>query len=287
MMESCADLGNVALPLMVIGGPVSNYAATKAAKERADQLGLGPDQVLCTGDIVAYGADAEETSDLIQDWGIQVIRGNCEVSLANASQDCGCGFEEGTACNIMAKGWYANALARTRPDQAQWMGTLPPFIRGQVAGYSFVALHGAVTRDNRFLFESSPDSAFVEELQALKAFMDQPDLVIAGHSGIPFAKTIGKTSWVNAGSLGLPANDGTADVWYCLIDELDGMLQVSWHRLSYDWKHSQDSMRDAGLWEGYDRCLETGLWPSLDVLPADERARTGEPINLQPLNMSP
>ena len=200
---------------------MSNLSATKAAQQKAEELGLSPEQVLCTGDIVAYGAEAAETTELIRQWGIHVVRGNCEVSLGNSAQDCGCGFAEGTACNVMAKGWYANALRHTTPDQAQWMAGLPAFIRGTLAGRSFLALHGAVTRDNRFLFASDDEADFLEELQALNAIettIDSPDLVFAGHCGIPFAKTVGASQWINAGSLGLPANDGTPDVWYCLID---------------------------------------------------------------------
>ena len=37
-------------------------------------------------------------------------------------------------------------------------------------------------------------------------------------------------------------------------------------------------MRAAGLPAGYADALETGLWPSLDVLPPAERAAAGRPI---------
>ena len=37
-------------------------------------------------------------------------------------------------------------------------------------------------------------------------------------------------------------------------------------------------MRAAGLPVGYADALETGLWPSLDVLPPAERAAAGRPI---------
>ena len=285
-MDNLVDLGEIPSPLLIAGGPVSNFAATKALQQRVEELGIPAQQIICTGDIVAYGADAAETSDLIQSWGIHVARGNCEVSLANSSQDCGCGFEEGTACNIMAKGWYANALAQTRLEQAQWMGTLPPFIGGSIAGKSFVALHGAVTRDNRFLFASSPDDEFREELAALAEIGPLPDIIIAGHSGIPFHREIDGVHWINAGSLGLPANDGTADTWYCLLEAGQDRLTVSWQRLPYDWRKSQHSMREAGLCEGYDRCLETGLWPSLDVLPEVERAATGMRLELADLQIA-
>jgi len=34
------------------------------------------------------------------------------------------------------------------------------------------------------------------------------------------------------------------------------------------------------LAEGYAKALETGLWPSLDILPESERNQTGLPIEL-------
>lgn len=48
------------------------------------------------------------------------------------------------------------------------------------------------------------------------------------------------------------------------------------HRaLHYDAAGASAAMRTAGLHYGYAAALESGLWPSLDVLPAAERAATG------------
>ena len=91
---------------------------------------------------------------------------------------------------------------------------------------------------------------------------------------------------MNAGSVGLPANDGTSDGWYCLLEPGAAGLSVSWHRLNYDWQLSQQRMQQAGLCDGYDACLESGLWPSLDVLPPQERGETGQRIELAPLLLS-
>jgi hypothetical protein len=41
-------------------------------------------------------------------------------------------------------------------------------------------------------------------------------------------------------------------------------------------------MRSAGLPAGYADALETGLWPSVDVLPPEERAHGGRPLNFAP-----
>ena len=41
------------------------------------------------------------------------------------------------------------------------------------------------------------------------------------------------------------------------------------------WKH-----REAGLPAGYADAMQTGLWPSTDVLPPTELAQTGVPLEL-------
>src|ERR1700730_8770519 len=45
-------------PLMVFGGPYSNLEATRAVLDEATRLSISADRIICTGDVVAYGADA-------------------------------------------------------------------------------------------------------------------------------------------------------------------------------------------------------------------------------------
>jgi hypothetical protein len=78
--------------------------------------------------------------------------------------------------------------------------------------------------------------------------------------------------------IGMPANDGTPDVWYGLISMQDGQVVLSTHRLSYDHVATAAGMRRFGHANGYARSLITGLWPSLDVLPPTETAATGKKI---------
>ena len=64
--------------LLVFGGPYSNLRATQALRAKAAELGCAPSEVICTGDLVAYCAEPEETTQAIRDWGCHVIAGNCE-----------------------------------------------------------------------------------------------------------------------------------------------------------------------------------------------------------------
>jgi hypothetical protein len=89
-------------PLMVFGGPYSNLEATRAVLDEATRLSISADRIICTGDVVAYGADAAATVDLVRDRVSHVVMGNCEENLAAGSDDCGCGFPTGSSCERLS-----------------------------------------------------------------------------------------------------------------------------------------------------------------------------------------
>jgi predicted phosphodiesterase len=266
-------------PILVFGGPYSNLRATQAMRARAAELGIPPSSTICTGDVVAYCAEPEETTALVRDWGCHVIAGNCEEQLAAAAEDCACGFEEGSECDRLAKGWYPFANARLSPASRAWMAALPKTLTFALGGLRFRVIHGGVDLINRFVFASERD-VLAEELERAGA-----DVVIAGHAGVPFIERIGRRTWFNPGVIGMPANDGSADVWYGLIELDAGRIVLSTHRLAYDHVAAAAAVRRAGHADGYARTLITGLWPSLDIFPPPERAATGKRLRRRTLRL--
>ncbi len=256
-------------PLLVFGGPYSNLRATQAMIGEAARLGIARERVICTGDIVAYCAEPEETAQAIRDWGCHAIQGNCEEQLAAGSADCGCNFTEGTACDLLAKGWYPFAAARVSRSLCDWMGRLPRSIDFRFGGLRFRVLHGGGRMINRWVFASQA-AVLAEEMAEVDG-----DVVVAGHSGLPFIARAGSKCWFNPGVIGMPANDGTLDVWYGRIECDRGAVKLSTHRLAYDHHAAAAAMRRSGHANGYARTLVTGIWPSFDVLPVAEHAATG------------
>ncbi|NKE45132.1 metallophosphoesterase family protein [Roseomonas frigidaquae] len=266
-------------PLLAFGGPYSNLQATTALLAEAARRHIPPSHVLCTGDVVAYGADAAATTSLVMDSGIAVLAGNCEEQLADAAEDCGCGFEEGTACDLLSRSWYAHANAEVTPAQREWMRGLPRRIELALPdGRRLAVLHGGAEETSRFLFASTPEEVLAAEIAATGC-----DGVVAGHCGIPFARRVGDGLWLNAGAVGMPADDGTPRSWFALLTPERTGLRVEILPLHYDHAAAAAAMRAARLPEGYAEALSTGIWPSCDVLPAAERARRGQalaPISL-------
>lgn len=261
-------------PLLVFGGPYSNLQATRAVLAEAARRGIPPQRVICTGDVVAYGADAAPCCDLVIESGIAVIAGNCEENLAAGEMDCGCGFEEGTACDLLSRAWYAHADRQVTAAHRAWMAALPRRLVLDLAdGRSLAVLHGGARDISRFLFASAAEAELDEEIATTGC-----DGVIAGHSGLPFARRVGQGVWINAGAVGMPADDGTPRAWFALLTPAERSIRVDILPLDYDHAAAAAAMRAARLPEGYAAALGSGIWPSCDVLPPAERARRGVPL---------
>jgi diadenosine tetraphosphatase ApaH/serine/threonine PP2A family protein phosphatase len=269
-MTGTLDLGVVDAPLLVFGGPYGNLEAMRALFAEAERLGIPRSRMLCTGDVVAYCGDPRATADLLREAGIPVVMGNCEESLGVGAGDCGCGFEEGTACQLLSVAWYAHADRSLDRGTRRWMAGLPRRVRFTMAGRSLLAVHGGVDEINRFLFPASPASEVADELDRAGA-----DGVICGHSGLPFTAFHGARMWHNAGVIGLPANDGTPRVWFSVLAPTADGIVVEHRALAYDHAAAAGKVRASGLPGAYAIALETGIWPNDDIMPEADRARRG------------
>jgi predicted phosphodiesterase len=269
-MDKVPGVMKVTGPLLVFGGPYSNLEATKAVLGESRRRAIPPGNIVCTGDLAAYCADPQGVIDLLRNSGIRIVMGNCEESLAAQAAECGCGFAEESACAALSGQWYPYADRNVDAESRLWMGSLPRQLDFEINGRRLVVVHGGVTSINRFIFATS-DEAIEEELAASGC-----DGVIAGHCGLPFTCERAGRLWHNAGVIGMPANDGTPRVWFSVLAPLDGGILVEHHALDYDHSSAAARMRQRGLPEGYAAALETGLWPSCDVLTPAELAIRGQ-----------
>ncbi len=252
------DFGTFDDALVLFGGPYSNLAALEALSR---VIGDGP--AICTGDVVAYCADPVATVNLMQAMAVECIAGNCERQVAEGGMNCGCGFEAGSSCDLLSRGWYSYLLSACDPDTVSWLGDQPELGTFKHHGRRYAVIHGGVTEISKFLWPDSPEEEFLEEISALEQRLGQIDGVVAGHSGIAFHRRIDRFQWINAGVIGLPPHDGRPETRYAVLKDGDVLIE----RLTYDHKATRKAMRAAGLTQGYQETITTGIWPSEDVLP--------------------
>ncbi|WP_390914516.1 metallophosphoesterase family protein [Pseudosulfitobacter sp. SM2401] len=249
--------------VLVFGGPYSNAQATTAVLAQAAVLGIAPSHVICTGDVVAYCGAPGRTVAAIRASDCTVVAGNCEVQLAAGAIDCGCGFEEGSACDVLSARWFSYASKHVRDADRSWMRRLPDIATFDHCGARYAVVHGGVTDVARFIWDSSDDAVFDEEWNEIERFVGPVDHVIAGHCGVPFVKTTSRGRWMNAGVIGMPPHDGGVDTRFALLEQDAFVVRP----LTYDVAGAVADMETAGLTQGYADALRTGYWPSQDVLP--------------------
>jgi predicted phosphodiesterase len=168
---------------MVFGGPYSNLEATRAVLDEAVRLSISADRIICTGDVVAYGADAAATVDLVRDRVGHVVMGNCEQSLAAGSVDCGCGFPTGSSCERLSAAWFAQASRELNNDARAWMADLPRQIDIEIGGCRLAVIHGGVDIINRFIFASTATAIKLGEIRKRGRRYHRRPLRSAVHSG--------------------------------------------------------------------------------------------------------
>jgi len=267
---------NVGKRALVFGGAYGNLQATRAVFDYAQAHGFKPEQVIFTGDMVAYCGNPQETSDLIRNSGCHVVMGNCEESLGLGRDDCGCGFEDNTQCSILSAQWFSFCQEALNERTKEWMGTLPKEIIVKTGSFSLLCTHGTPETINEFVFPSDIANYRYKVPGAIGI-----DGYLVGHSGIPFLAEDDGRLWINSGAAGMPANDGSTVIWFVTLEADGDKLEAQTHSLEYEHEDAAEAMMNAGLNNGYRGCLTNGIWPSHDVLPDHERSQTGSAVRPQ------
>lgn len=264
------NLGVLEGSLLVFCGAYSNLEALETLIAIADHAGISDKNRLFLGDAVAYCADADRVVDRLIAYDYPAIAGNCERQLAQDAPDCGCGFETGSTCSLLSRAWYAYARQRISPHHRAWMASLPDWICFEHAQKRYVMIHGGADDLSRFIWSNAPKAVLQRQIDLIRDQIGAVDVVLCGHSGIYFKRNLAGVDWINCGVIGMPANNGQNQTQYVLID---AQGQANLQRLDYDYEITQQKMHDCGLVQGYDLCLQTGVWPSQESLPTELRLR--------------
>jgi predicted phosphodiesterase len=269
MDKKIVDIGKLKGKVLLFGGAYSNLQALQALMNEARKNGIMPEQCISTGDLIGYCSQPEECIKLFRDWGARSIAGNVELQLKNDAEDCGCDFQSGSTCDNLSKIWYPYARSRLSTSSLDFIATLPNNITFQYAGRKVTVLHGSFNKVSEFIFKSTPWAIKQSEFE-----LTQSDMIVAGHSGLPFVQQKADQLWLNSGVIGMPANDGKPWVWYVILNE-EKEFEFAYHNLSYDHITASTLMLQHHLPKTYAETLITGYWDNMDILPDEEKALRG------------
>ncbi len=273
MDKKIVDLGTLSGKVVLFGGVYGNLQALEALITEADKRQIIPGQCLCTGDIVGYCAQPEETVSRFRQWGAKSIIGNVEEQLRGRALDCGCDFKIGTRCDGFAKMWYPYAQSKLSEASLEWMNTLPHHLTFRYADRTVTLVHGSYDHISEFIFQSTPWNTKLASFKGAEC-----TIIVAGHSGLPFAQKKDHLLWLNPGVIGMPANEGLSRVWYVILDDNAG-FSISYNTLEYNFEKAYLLMIRNGLPGAYAQTIVHGLWDNMEILPEEEKKLRG--VNLE------
>ena len=248
-----ADVAVVKMRLAILSDIHGNLHALQAVW--TDVEAQRPDAVYCLGDLVGYGAYPNEVVGFVREHRIPTVLGNYDEGVGFDLDECGCAYRtiQERERGDLSLHWTQQ---HTSAENKGFLRGLTHQIRLEAERPYRLLVHGSPRKINEYLFEDRPHATF-ERLAALAG----TDLLVFGHTHMPYTKRVGKTLFVNVGSAGKP-HDGDPRACYALLD-LGPTTQVEFRRVAYDIAGAAQAMRQAGLPEAFAEILEHG-GPALD-----------------------
>jgi predicted phosphodiesterase len=270
MDQKIESLDKITGKILLFGGVYSNLQALEALKQIAEKENIAPENCICTGDIVGYCSQPEETVQLFKLWGAKSIVGNVEIQLRENADDCGCDFKEGSRCDDFSQLWYPFAQSKLSENSLEFLKTLPNHITFTYSDKKITVVHGSYFQVSEFIFKSTDWAIKKSNFEAIKS-----DVIIAGHCGLPFHHQQEEKIWLNPGVIGMPANDGSPNVWYAILEDSNDLFNFTHHTLHYNYKLTSTLMQNELLPEEYAKTIRTGIWDNTEILPAIESSLQG------------
>jgi putative phosphoesterase len=215
------------LKVLVVSDVHSNLAALQAVLDDVGHF----DAAISAGDVVGYGPHPEECVDRLHFKGFSCAKGNHDNAVATQETDW-FNDEAQTAIRINRE--------QLSPASIRLLGSLPTELKLELDGLKIAVYHGSPTQ---------PLTSYVHldqaEAQAERFFVHAgADVVILGHTHVPYAVHRGGHMLLNPGSVGQP-RDGDPRASYLLLET--DPLGAEHRHIEYNIDATAEAIDAAGL----------------------------------------
>ncbi|TFH36212.1 MAG: metallophosphoesterase [Anaerolineales bacterium] len=215
-----------------------------------DLASFHPDAVYCLGDLVGYGAYPNETIAFIRERQIPTIMGNYDEGVGFNLQDCGCAYNNPLQVQLGQQSLKWTQEFTTEDNQG-FLRSLLAQIRIDDGKPGLLLVHGSPRRINEYMYEDRPEASFDRI-----ARLARTEILLFGHTHLPYEKRVAGTLFVNCGSVGKP-KDGDPNAGYVMLT-LGQKTEVTFRRVAYDIASAARAIRACDLPNEFATALETG-----------------------------
>jgi putative phosphoesterase len=164
------------------------------------------DELWVLGDLVNYGPDPVAVIDFVRSHATVVVRGNHDHAV---------GLSQDPRCSEPYREMARETMEFTRSvlsrEQMDYLAALPLTVERVAENTKFFLCHAAPS-DPLFKYVPANSPEWKQEIQTLST-----NILLVGHTHIPFVQTIGSSVVANPGSLGQPKT-GSTKACYAIWD---------------------------------------------------------------------
>ncbi|UCH58041.1 MAG: metallophosphoesterase family protein [Candidatus Bathyarchaeota archaeon] len=211
--------------LLAVSDIHGNLAALESVLRDAGDF----DAVVCVGDVVGYGPRPGECIGALSGLGFSCVLGNHDQAVISADTS---GMNPYAAAAIDIHRRLLNTGHTT------WLQKLRKSLSMDEGGVRIAVFHGSPDHPTtEYVYPSEAQVRAGPFFEATRA-----DLLLLGHTHVPYIHRYGGRVLLNPGSVGQP-RDGIPHASYMLIDLENGCVEVSHRRAPYDIEKTVEQMR--------------------------------------------
>ncbi|PMP74452.1 MAG: metallophosphoesterase [Aciduliprofundum sp.] len=219
--------------LVIISDVHSNIFALEAVLSK-----IGRDsKIIHAGDVVGYYTFPNEVISTFRKREIISIRGNHDLALISGDYS---NFNEYA---VRALHWTYRNINR---ESYIYIASLKETARVNIFGKRIAIYHGSPWDLNYYLMEDEVTPGIIPE---------GVDILVLGHTHIPYVKKFGNKMVINPGSVGQPRDGDPRASFAVLTSDMDVKIE----RVEYDISLMENSVREEGLPEFLWKRLYSGI----------------------------
>ncbi|WP_461204827.1 metallophosphoesterase family protein [Clostridium sp. DL1XJH146] len=184
------------------------------------------DFIISTGDLVGYLAFPNEVIEMMREHKVLVVQGNHDKRIGDSEK------VNNDIINVMSEEEIQKkaSLVFTNwiisDDNRRYLKNLPTRLKLVCGKLEILVVHGSHRAIDEYLYE---DKEYLSQFEKTV----QSDVIICGHTHIPYYLKIGDKHFINAGSVGKPKH-GDSRATYVIVDIQESKVKCEIIKVSYD-----------------------------------------------------
>jgi putative phosphoesterase len=226
----------------------ANLPALEAVITHAKSLGIK--RFWCLGDLVQFNAFPEEVVKIIRKLNPVCIHGNIDLKVMEMKQELKQVPYEELPEDLSPFAWSFMQLSK---QSRKFLKKLPEKAKIKIRGFKFLLVHGSPAANDDPIYIDTAKERLEELAEGVNA-----DIILCGHTHIPFIHEVKDIHIINPGSVGRPI-DHDPRASYAVLTLKKKYVGVEFYRVEFDIQLAVEAIRNASLPETYARLVESGI----------------------------